>query len=377
MEKRQWIRLRHLSVADTNCIALQYQSNKAIEIILKSMKQVLWSKEHKLFYTHNTKKHLDLLFANFKGIAWIDTQYFFQRNRAKQVHAVFDGTHFKKSKKPEEFKRCPTSYLQKLTLKKYAQNTGKTYIACFERFINYYKESDIDHLDTRDIQKYLVYLVEKNASNSYLNQAINSIKFYYEIVLEMPQRFYHIERPRKERKLPQVLSKSCVRKLIDATSNSKHRCIVSLLYSSGLRRNELLTLTLSDIDSQRMLVRVKSAKGNKDRYTLLSQTTLEDLRLYYKHWKPKKYLFEGQKGTVYSASSVGKIVSRAGCKARIPIRVTPHILRHSFATHLLEAGTDLRYIQLLLGHNSTKTTEIYTHVAKSSFDSIKNPLDLC
>ena len=192
----------------------------------------------------------------------------------------------------------------------------------------------------------------------------------------MPNRFYNIERPRKDKKLPIVLSKDNVKKIIEHTNNIKHRCIVSLLYSAGLRRSELLNLKLSDIDSSRMLVFIKDAKGNKDRYTLLSTNILNDLRLYYKEWKPTTYLFEGQKNEQYSAASVGKIVTEAAIKAGIKKRVSPHTLRHSFATHLLESGTDLRYIQLLLGHSSTKTTEIYTHVAKSSFDSIINPLDL-
>ena len=151
---------------------------------------------------------------------------------------------------------------------------------------------------------------------------------------------------------------------------------LALLYSAGLRRGELLILRPSDIDSERMLVKVNDAKGNKDRYTLLAKSTLKDLRLYYKQYRPKIYLFEGQKGDRYSASSVANIIKQTTKKARIKKHVTAHTLRHSFATHLLENGTDLRYIQILLGHNSTKTTEIYTHVASNTFNSIKNPLDL-
>jgi len=192
----------------------------------------------------------------------------------------------------------------------------------------------------------------------------------------MPNRFYSIERKRKEYKLPEVLPKEDVLSLIENTNNLKHRCIISLLYSAGLRRGELLNLKLHDIDSKRMVIRVQNAKGNKDRYTLLSKSALEDLRKYYKLWKPVNYLFEGVKKDKYSANSVGRIVANAAKKARIKKHVSPHILRHSFATHLLEAGTDLRYIQKILGHNSSKTTEIYTHVATNTFSSIKNPLDL-
>ncbi len=192
----------------------------------------------------------------------------------------------------------------------------------------------------------------------------------------MPNRFYSIDRPRKEKKLPQVISKSEVMKILDNTNNLKHRCIVGLLYSAGLRRNELINLKLSDIDSNRMLIRIESGKGNKDRYSLLSNQILDDLRIYYKKWRPKKYIIEGQYGGQYSGQSIAVIVTKAAKKAGIRIRVTPHMLRHSFATHLLEAGVDLRQIQVLLGHSSSKTTEIYTHVATSTFSSIKNPLDL-
>lgn len=142
-----------------------------------------------------------------------------------------------------------------------------------------------------------------------------------------------------------------------------------------MRRNELVNLKISDIDSKRMLIRVESGKGNKDRYTLLSKQISNDLRGYYKIFKPTKYILEGQYGGQYSAQSICMVVSNAAEKANIRIRVTPHILRHSFATHLLESGVDIRQIQVLLGHASTKTTEIYTHVAASTFDSIKNPLD--
>lgn len=156
----------------------------------------------------------------------------------------------------------------------------------------------------------------------------------------------------------------------------KHRCIISLLYSAGLRRGELLNLEVDHIDSERMMIRVSQGKGMKDRYTLLSEQLLDDLREYYKVYRPKKFLFEGEQGKRYSSTSVGKIVSRSARKAGIRKRVTPHTLRHSFATHLLENGTDLRYIQSLLGHSSSKTTEIYTHVAMNSVRKIKNPLDL-
>jgi len=220
------------------------------------------------------------------------------------------------------------------------------------------------------------HLVQTGKSNSYINQMINSIKFYYEVVLQMPNRFYSIERPRKRETLPKVISLEEVQSIIKNTNNIKHRCIVSLLYSAGLRRSELLNLKLEDIDSKRMVITVKNGKGNKDRLTILSGTVLKDLRQYFLEWKPKIYLFEGKNNEKYSASSVLLIIKNAAKKAGIRKNITPHMLRHSFATHLLENGTDLRYIQVLLGHSSTRTTEIYTQVAINNIKTIKSPIEL-
>ena len=286
-----------------------------------------------------------------------------------------DVTWFRQRINKKNFRPCPEEFLLKLELKKYSNSTVKNYVHSFELFINYYKDRELFSIDENDIRIYLQKLVKEDKSNSYINMAINAIKFYYEMVLGMPNRFYSIERPRKESKLPKILSKEEIISIINNTSNIKHKCIISLLYSAGLRRNELLNIKLNDIDSKRMVIRVEQAKGNKDRYTILNKSVLEDLRKYFKIHMPKTYLFESNiSGNKYSSSSVLQIVVKSAKKAGIKERVTPHMLRHSFATHLLESGTDIRYIQLLLGHNSTKTTEIYTHVATNTFKQIKDLL---
>ena len=290
-------------------------------------------------------------------------------------HEEFDIEWYRKRKVDDGYRVCPPEFIDKLEIKNYSNSTVKTYISMFERFINFYKGQDLIKLDENDVRKYLLYLTSIKKSDSYFNQAVNAIKFYYEVVLEMPNRFYSIERPQKEEKLPTVISKNEVLKIIEATNNIKHKCIVQLLYSSGLRRQELINLKLKDIDSERMVINVHSGKGKKDRLTVLSSNLLIDLRNYFNAWKPKEYLFEGQYGGKYTGNSVNKVVVKAAKKAGIKKNVTPHTLRHSFATHLLESGTDLRYIQSLLGHNSSRTTEIYTHVAVNAFKTIKNPLD--
>ncbi len=225
------------------------------------------------------------------------------------------------------------------------------------------------------ILKYIQHLVQTGLSDSYVNQSINAIKFYYEVVKEMPNRFYAVDRPIAKDSLPKVLSKEEITRLLASIHNIKHLCLVSMLYATGLRRAELLNLKIEDIDSDRLTIRVNQGKGKKDRYTILSTKLLNDLRIYYRAHRPKIYLFEGVNGNKYSATSLAKIIKVAAQKAKITKTVTPHMLRHSFATHLLEAGTDLRTIQTLLGHDSLETTQMYTYVTNSSLKNIKNPLD--
>jgi len=369
------ITLKHLIINNEKQIGLQFNTDKEVYALTKELPNLKWTDKYGMAYIANTKENLDAIFKKFRGIAWINCNHFFPNRPISLDNKPLEVDWFRKRALSSDYRRCPEEYLTKLELKQYALNTAKTYISCFEAFLNYYKDVVLSSLDENDVRNYLKYLVQQGKSNSYLNQAVNSIKFYYEVVLEMPNCFYAIERPRKEFKLPKVISKEEVKKIIANTNNIKHRCIVSLLYSAGLRRGELLHLKVSDIDSNRMLVRVDDSKGNRDRFTLLSVSTLKDLRNYWSAYRPKQYLFEGPSGGMYSAESVLKVVRRSAAKSSIKKPVTPHMLRHSFATHLLESGTDLRYIQTLLGHSSSKTTEIYTHVAVNQYRNIVNPLD--
>jgi site-specific recombinase XerD len=184
-----------------------------------------------------------------------------------------------------------------------------------------------------------------------------------------------IQRPKKDKKLPNVLSEEQVALILKQIQNLKHKCIPYLIYSSGLRRSEVLNIKPTDIDGKRNCIIIRAAKGKKDRVTLPSQKALILLRDYYKRYRPKGWLFEGAGGGQYSTTSLRKIFQRALVKSDIKKDVTLHSLRHSFATHLLERGTDLRYIQALLGHRSSKTTEIYTHVTRKGFENLKSPLD--
>lgn len=329
----------------------------------------------------NTSQNLTLIMDKFKGVAWVNGQYFFTNRPINIGNEDLSIDHYRQRTPTKEWRFVPEDFLLKLEIRKYSLNTARSYISMFEHFINHYKSEDNLMAITEDmIIAYLQSLIQKQLSDSYVNQAINAIKFYYEVVKEMPNRFYAVERPIKQETLPKVLSKEDIAKMIASIPNIKHKCMVSMLYATGVRRAELLQLCIKDIDSNRMTVRITAGKGKKDRFTILSSKLLSDLRQYYLAYKPKNYLFEGVDGQQYGATSLGKIIKRAAIKAGIKQTVTPHTLRHSFATaaadrHLLEAGTDLRTIQTLLGHNSLETTQMYTYVATTGLKNIVNPLD--
>jgi len=369
------VTIKHLLINQKKKIGLKFYPNKLIQTIVKGLPQVKWSKEFEMAYIPNTAQNIDLIFDSFRQIAWVNCSHFYPKKMNAINMEVINIDYYRNREVASGYRTCPEEFYQKLELKNYSLNTARIYINMFEIFINEHLGIELDRIDEKRIRNYLLSLVHEGKSESYINQMINSIKFYYEVVMEMPNRFYSIERPKKKQRLPKVISKEEVGELIQNTNNIKHKCIVSLLYSAGIRRGELLNLKFEDIDSKRMVININGGKGGKDRITLLSESVLNDLRVYYKEWKPEIYLFEGKSGVKYSGASVVKIVQNAANKANIKKKVTPHMLRHSFATHLLEEGTDLRYIQVLLGHNSTQTTEVYTQVATNNIKAIKSPID--
>lgn len=265
----------------------------------------------------------------------------------------------------------------RLVTVRYSESTQRIYIQMFRAFLKHVYPKPLHRLTKWDIIQYQRYLVvEKNISRSYQNQSINAIKFYLEQVLGHDKQVFDLERPKKIQKLPEVLSIEEVQRILKATPNIKHKAMLTTLYSAGLRMGELLNLRIGDIDSDGMRIWVREGKGVKDRLTVLSPMLLKLLRQYFKRYHPSQYLFEGDEGKPYTASSVRKVLKRAVKNANIHKPVRPHTLRHSFATHLLENGTNLRYIQALLGHTSAKTTEIYTHVSTKALEDIRSPLDL-
>jgi site-specific recombinase XerD len=266
--------------------------------------------------------------------------------------------------------------VKRMELRRYSHWTIKSYRSHFRQFASYFKGRNLEEITKDEIEDYVRALVkEKRYSISSQNQCINAIKFFYEQVLGMPKTKYNLIRPKKPLRLPKVIAKEKVLKIIHQANNLKHKCVLMLLYSGGLRLSEIINLKQEDIDWDRNLIHIQSGKGKKSRYTLLAKNLKQPLTEYIRIYEPKKWLFEGQNGGQYSARSVQNLFKNARLKAMVKERYTVHSLRHSFATHLLEDGVNLRYIQELLGHQSSTTTEIYTHIAKHNLDKIESPLD--
>jgi integrase/recombinase XerD len=268
-------------------------------------------------------------------------------------------------------------FIRWLKSKRYSESTIKTYSEAIKTFLLYYLNKAISDITNNDLIKFNNdYILKKNLSSSYQNQIVNGVKLFFQTIEQSKLKVDLVHRPKREKLLPNVLSKEEVKEILGVTQNMKHRTMLSLIYACGLRCGELLALKPMHIDSHRKLLIIKQAKGKKDRIAPLSIKSIQMLREYYTAYKPKEYLFEGQHaGQPYDNRSLQKVLKQSLLKAQITKPVTLHWLRHSYATHLLEAGTNLRYIQEILGHSSPKTTQIYTHVSSEGLQHIISPFD--
>lgn len=268
-------------------------------------------------------------------------------------------------------------FINWLKSRRYSENTMSTYTDCLKTFLKFFAEKSLAEINHQDVITFNnQYILAKQLSASYQNQLVNALKLFFNVVQNKSINVELIHRPKREKLLPNVLSKEDVKLILTASNNIKHRAMLCLIYSCGLRCGELLNLKPEHIDSKRGLIIIKQAKGKKDRIVPLSNKILELLREYYKAAKPQNWLFEGQlKGKAYDERSLQSVLKQNVTKAGIKKPVTLHWLRHSYATHLLENGTDLRYIQELLGHSSSRTTEIYTHVSNKAIQKIASPFD--
>lgn len=262
-----------------------------------------------------------------------------------------------------------------LVLKAYSPNTIRTYMNEFYQLLKAIKDYPVNELTKEQLRSYFLYCIYKlKCSENHVHSRINAVKFFFEQVLHQPKMFIDIPRPKKKVALPKVLSTCEIKRLFQVTQNLKHRLMLQLCYGMGLRVSEITNLRITDIDSKRMQVLIHAAKGKKDRYLNLPKSILDDLRNYYLAYKPKHYLFEGENGQ-YAIRSVQAVFKQAMQKARIKKQIGIHGLRHSYATHLLEYGTDVTVIQKLLGHQDLKTTQIYAKVSNNILDKVKSPLD--
>lgn len=268
-------------------------------------------------------------------------------------------------------------FRQWMRQRRYAEQTIKTYTGMLEVFFSHFPEKRVEEIRLSDIEEFNYYhVIGKGFSASYQNQVINAIKLFYLKMLGMNMALKELERPRRGRPLPKVIPKEAVREMLQGIGNLKHRAALTMVYSLGLRRGELLNIRLLDLSSRDLTLSVRNAKGNKDRVLPVPEKLMRLIITYYRAYKPVYWLFEGEKpGRQYSATSMANIFHRNLEKVIKNHNFTLHCLRHSFATHLLEGGTDIRYIQEMLGHKSSRTTEIYTHVSTKSLRNVKNPIE--
>ncbi len=383
----------HLSTT-LNAVYLNRMVVCLVNII--NIKRILCSGEVRLALDLNTCPELSMQLQNIKGWYWSDVfgvwhiPYYenhlnYLENKFGHLAIFYNldsGQCTQREKITNKIKAktvaypIPEAFRQQMRLKRYSVNTQKTYTSVLSKFLRYWHCTTPEQISERHVREYMIYTVDKlNCSAAYQRQSINAIKLFFYAVVNKPLSEMAITAPRRKKVLPVVLSEAEVSLLLSQVTNLKHKAILYCIYSAGLRRNEVLELKVADIDSQRNCLMIRAAKGNKDRVTLLSIKCLLLLRQYYRQYRPTRFLFEGASGGKYSATSLRKIFYRALQSSGIKKKASLHTLRHSFATHLLERGTDLRYIQALLGHSSSKTTEIYTHMTTKGFGNIKSPLD--
>jgi integrase/recombinase XerD len=365
-------------------VKVNFKFNKRILEFIKSIPGRRWNKEFRYWYIPQRQFNLVMFIEKLDPHAFIDYSALeaFDNGTNVPVPDVPSTSerdeHIKKFeeslKKPKV--ELPSEYLEKLIRKRYSQNTIKTYVTYMRSFLEEFRDRELDTITTQEINDYILKLIRtKGISPSQQNQRINAIKFYYEKVVGLDKQLYYLERPKKSRELPKVLSEQEVLAILNSIQNLKHKSIIATIYSAGLRRSELINLRKQDIHFDRKLIFIKGAKGKKDRTSVLADSLSVSLKSYLQEFKPNYWLFEGVNRNQYSATSIAKVLQRGAKNAGVEKKVTPHMLRHSFATHLLEHGVDIRYIQTILGHSSSKTTEIYTHVSKKSLAKIKSPLD--
>jgi len=344
-------------------LLLRFDYNTQLIELTKSLKDARWSTSLKAWYLKYTQKNVALVLSLFKGITVVDTS------------KIKEPTQFKRNLNTSQKTLLNNFYLY-LKGKRYSSSTIQTYTFFIADFVSFLSKKPLKETTNRDVELFIENVfIERNYSISTQRQFISALKLFIIFCPVTKINDLTLERPKKSRKLPSVLSQEEVIKIVQVTKNLKHRAIIVLLYSSGLRVGEITNLQLRNIDVFRKQLKVEKGKGRKDRFVVLANTFLPLLKNYLTTYAPKVYFIEGPQGTKYSESSIRKFLHKSVQNAGISKKVTPHTLRHSYATHLLENGVGIRHIQELLGHAKPETTMIYTHVAKKDLLDIQSPLD--
>lgn len=386
------VSLKPLFHRNQECIGIYYQNHSSLNTIIKKLPGVRWSQTHKCWYVPLNSDSYNSTYKALDGKAELDITMLKQYlEKKKKVVA----TTIPSATKQNIVKSVPSTspvwklsgenlealerFVQLLKLKAYSESTIRTYRNEFIQLLQVLKNKCVDELTPDDLKRYMVFAMEKQGINeNTAHSRLNALKFYFEQVLHREKFFWEIPRPKKPMLLPKLLNETEIARLFNALTNKKHKAILFTAYSAGLRVSEIVNLKIADIDSKRMQIFVSRAKGKKDRYVNLSPLVLDILRNYIKSYqpRPKEYLFESEQTySAYPARTVQQIFTNARQKAGIKKQVGIHSLRHSFATHLLEKGTDIKYIKELLGHFNIKTTERYLHVSKKMLVNIVSPFD--
>ena len=382
---------------------IYFEKDIKLNIVLQKIVNAKWSRSKKCWYMDCSKEACNKLRIALKGVVELNSKAmrdYFKQNPvethrdASQNDAHLDRTHhdvslrvqpigkpIKQSAPPirlcDANAEALTKFNQTLILKAYSPNTIRTYVSEFNLFLQTLGNITADSLTTDRVKDYLEYChTTLKLSENTIHSRMNALKFYYEQVLYKEKFFWEIPRPKKPYIQPKVISEKKILKGLQSIENLKHKAILFTAYSAGLRVSEVVKIKIADIDSDRMQIKIEAAKGKKDRMVTLAEATLVVLRAYFEQYKPKEYLFEGQNGDKhYSPRSAQAVFNQQFERIGLPKYFSFHSLRHSYATHLLENGTDIKYIQELLGHNNIKTTLRYTHVSKKAIEKIESPLD--
>lgn len=370
-------------------LAIYFTFDKLIDTAARSIKGIKWSQTHRCWYLPLSKECFQRAYDKLKHFGGIDyaelKEYLETRKKVSVIKAQTQEVVKEIKVGPREISTFAVSpanlglldqTIKTLKLKAYANNTIELYRGELLQVMRLLKEKSLSDLTTNQIKSYLLWLLQvRKCSESKVHTTLNALKFCFEQVLYKPKIFIEIPRPKKHLQLPKVYAIEQVKKIIQATLNEKHKTMLMLAYATGLRLQEIINLKIKDINSARMVINVIRGKGKKDRQVILSEKLLSQLRKYFKQYRPKEWLFEGVPGRQYGYRTLQEVFSNAKDKAGVIVKGGIHTMRHSFATHLMENGTDLRLIQELLGHNSIKTTIRYTHVSKAQIQKVKSPLD--